>query len=49
VRRAGTEDEEGILAAEPGQPAEQFQVPGQWQAQENDLQKLRVAAPEAGL
>ena len=36
------------FAAEPGQRAEQLQVPGQRQAREIDLQKLRVAAPVAG-
>ena len=38
----------GEFAAEPGQRAEQLQVPGQRQAREIDLQKLRVAAPVAG-
>ena len=36
------------FAAEPGQRAEQLQVPGQRQAREINLQKLRVAAPVAG-
>ena len=38
----------GEFAAEPGQRAEQLQVPAQRQAREIDLQKLRVAAPVAG-
>ena len=38
----------GEFAAEPGQRAEQLQVPGQRQAREIDLQILRVAAPVAG-
>ena len=38
----------GEFAAEPGQRAEQLQVPGQRQAREIYLQKLRVAAPVAG-
>ena len=36
------------FAAEPSQRAEQLQVPGQRQAREINLQKLRVAAPVAG-
>ncbi len=36
------------FAAESGQRAEQLQVPGQRQAREINLQKLRVAAPVAG-
>ena len=38
----------GEFAAEPGQRAEQLKVPGQRQAREIDLQKLRIAAPVAG-